>query len=75
VLLALAADEVGVRVLAQAPFECAANDGDLELRQVRPGEIVRQVGRRERERAVARETHHLSISRAARLRVADLKAP
>ena len=59
VLVALAADELAVRVVAVRPHELAALDGDLELRQVRAGEIVRQVGGREAKRAVSREAHHL----------------
>jgi hypothetical protein len=38
-------------------LEFAALDGELELRQVRAGEVVRPVGRREPKRAVIRKSH------------------
>ena len=44
------------------PRELAALDEELELRQVRAGEVVRQIGGREPKRAVIRESHHPSIS-------------
>jgi hypothetical protein len=40
------------------PHECASLDAELELSQVRAGEVVRQVGGRKAERAVSVETHH-----------------
>ena len=49
VLLALAADEVGVEVDPIGPLELAARDGQLERRQVRAGQERVEVGRREDE--------------------------
>ena len=44
--------------LATSALELAAQHAELELRQVRAGEVVRQVGRREAKRAVGCEAHH-----------------
>ena len=70
VLVPLRHDDPPVRVVEVRPLELAALDAELELRQVRAGEMVREVGRREPERAVSRESHHLEcqLSRGARLR-------
>src|SRR5262249_54453497 len=42
--------------------EFATLHAELELREVRAGEMVREIGRREPQRAVREKTHHLSIS-------------
>ena len=47
VLLALAADELSVRVVPERLLELAARDGELERRQVRAGDEVREARRRE----------------------------
>jgi hypothetical protein len=47
VLVALAADEVAVRVVHVRPLELAALHAELEVRQVRAGEVGREVGRGE----------------------------
>ena len=47
VLLALAADEVALRVVALGPSELAARDGELERRQVLALEEVVQMRGRE----------------------------
>ena len=58
VLVALARDEVGVRVLARRRLrDLAAQDGRGELGQVRAGEVGREVGGREQQRAVVGESH------------------
>ena len=49
VLVALAADQVSVRVRAVRLLELAASDGELKRRQVRAGDEVREVGGRVRE--------------------------
>ena len=49
-LVALAADQVDVRVVRVRPLELLADDREREVRQVRAGEVVREVGRGERER-------------------------
>jgi hypothetical protein len=51
VLVALAADQLGVRVVAERPLELLARHRELERRQVRAGEEADQVGRREAEAA------------------------
>ena len=58
-LVPLPHDDLPVRVVDVRPRELAALDEELELRQVRAGEVVRQIGRREPKRAVIRESHHL----------------
>ena len=63
VLVALACDEVGLRVLARRRLrELAAQDGRGELGQVRAGEVGREVGRGEEQRAVVCDSHHLQSS-------------
>ena len=58
VLVALAADQVDVRVVGVRPLELArVTTASVEVRQVRAGEVVREVGRGERDRAVGLETH------------------
>jgi len=49
VLLALAADEVGVEVDPVRPDKLAALDGELKRGQVRAGEEVIEIGRRKNE--------------------------
>ena len=61
VLVPLGHDDPPVRVVEVRPLELAALNAELELRQVRAGEMVREVGGREPERAVSRESHHRSI--------------
>ena len=64
VLVALACDEVGLRVLARRRLrELAAQDGRGELGQVRAGEVGREVGRGEEQRAVVSDSHHLEYRR------------
>ena len=74
VLVALVADEVAVRVVDERPLELAALHAELELRQVRAGEVVPEVGRGEQQRAVVGESHHLEYQRkrGVRLRVVQL---
>jgi hypothetical protein len=62
VLLALAVDEIGVRVRPVRLLELAAGDGDLRCGQVRAGEMARQVGRRELEGVVGRSLTKLGRS-------------
>jgi hypothetical protein len=57
VLVALAPDQVGLRVVDLRPADIAASDADLEVRQVRAGEVVRQVSRREAKRPVPGKLH------------------
>ena len=57
VLLAEPADQRALRILPLRPLQLAARDLSLELRQVRAGEIRRQVGRRDDERVVLGELH------------------
>ena len=64
VLVALAEDQVAVRRIEVRPLELAARDGEREPRQVRAGEVGREVGGRERERAVVGEAHPRSIGLA-----------
>ncbi len=59
VLVPLPHDDLPVRVDDVRPRELAPLNAQLELRQVRAGEMVRQIGRREPKRAVIRESHHL----------------
>src|SRR5262249_45067676 len=68
VLLALAADEIRLRALPPRPLELVPLDADVELRQVRTREVIREVGGREPERAVGGEAHFVGVS-AARRRV------
>ena len=63
-LVALPADQVDVGVVGVRPLELLADDGEREVRQVRAGEVVREVGRGERERVVE-EPHDLSIGPAS----------
>ena len=58
VLVPLAADEVAVRVVHVRPLELAALDLEREVRQVRAGQVGREVGGREEQRAVNGESHH-----------------
>ena len=58
VLVTLAADEVAVRVVDVRPLELAALHLQVQVRQVRAGEVRREVGGREEQRAVSRESHH-----------------
>ncbi len=58
VLVALAADEVAVRVVHARPLELAALHLQVQVRQVRAGEVPREVGGREEQRAVVSESHH-----------------
>ncbi len=57
VLVALAADELGVRVVAEGLRQLVEGDGDLERGQVRAGEKRRQVGRREAQPATVVNAH------------------
>ena len=63
-LVALALDEVGLRILVGRPLELVPRHRELELRQVLALEERVQVRRREEEAAVAL-LHRLSISAAA----------
>src|SRR5205814_3139578 len=54
VVLALTADELGVRVVAVGPPELPPRDGELEARQVRARQEADEIGGRERQAAVAR---------------------
>ncbi len=66
VLVALACDELGVCVVARRrQRDLSALDRRSELGQVRAGEVGREVGRGEKQRAVVGESHHSSISRSA----------
>ncbi len=56
-LVPLVHEDPAVRVVEHRPLELAAHDAKLELRQVRAGEVVRQVGGREPKRAVVSESH------------------
>ena len=58
VLVALAADEVAVRVVDVRPLELAALHLQIQVRQVRAGEMRREIGGREEQRAVRGESHH-----------------
>ena len=71
VLVPLPHDELAVRVVDVRPRELAALDEELELRQVRAGEVVRQIGRREPKRAVIRESHPLEYQRRTGRRLCD----
>src|SRR5262249_557647 len=66
VLLTLAADEIRLRALPPRPLELVPLDADVELRQVRTREVVREVGGREPERAVGGEAHVVGVSAARR---------
>ena len=59
VLVALAADEVAARVVNVRPLELAALNLELEVRQVRTGQVGREVRRRMKQGAVNRESHQL----------------
>ncbi len=61
VLVPLAEDEVAVRGVEVRLLELAARDGERQRRQVRAGEVGREVGRRERERGVGEKSHTTSI--------------
>ena len=64
VLVALACDEVRLRVLARRRLrELAAQDGRGELGQVRAGEVGREVRRGEEQRTVVAGSHHLEYRR------------
>ena len=65
VLVALAPDEVAVRVVDVRPLELPALHAQVERGQVRAREVPREVGGREEQRAVIREPHHWSISGGA----------
>ena len=74
-LVALAADEVAVRVVDVRPLELAALHLELELRQVRAGEMRREVGGREQSvPSERRRTRRVSASRRPRLTPADAHA-
>jgi hypothetical protein len=73
VLVPLPHDELAVRVVDEGPRELAALDEELELRQVRAGEMVRQISRRKPKRAVSRESHHQEVSAAIFFVLADIK--
>ena len=78
VLVALACDELGVRVVARCrQRHLAALDRRRELGQVRAGEVGREVGRGEQQRAVVGESHHLQyqLSRVTRLRTGQARTP
>ncbi len=64
-LVALAADEVAVRVVDVRPLELPALHLELERRQVRAGEVRREIGGGEQERAVGAPAHAPSIGRPA----------
>ena len=66
VLVALACDEVGLRILARRRLrELAAQDGRGELGQVRAGEVGREVRGGEEQRAAVSDSHHMQYQRAA----------
>ena len=69
VLVPLVHEDPAVRVVEHRPRELAAHDPKLELRQVRAGEVVRQVGGREPKRAVVSESHHLQYQPTDRARL------
>ena len=54
-----------MRVVGVRPLELLADDGERQVRQVRAGEVVREVGRGEREGCVVEESHGLSIGPAS----------
>ena len=57
----LLADEGAVGVLENGPLQPLTLNLQLELRQMRTREVVRQIGGREPKRAVSRKTHVRSI--------------
>jgi hypothetical protein len=57
VLVPLAHDDLPVRIDDPRALELPAHDAELELRQVRAREVIREVGGREPKRAVRRKTH------------------
>ena len=61
VLVPLPHDDLPVRIDDVLPLEFPPLNAQLELRQVRAGEVVRQIGRREPKRAVIRESQGVSI--------------
>jgi hypothetical protein len=65
VLVPLAEDEVAVRGVEVRLLELAARDGERQRRQMRAGEVGREVGRREGERCVGEQAHTTSIGARA----------
>ena len=66
VLVPLRHDDPPVRVVEVRPRELAALNAELELRQVRAGEMVREIGRRELKVA-ADQAQRLEHQRASRV--------